>query len=79
LITGLKNVKHFRTKKLSNRSQAWLSNFLTRFDYQIVYQPGTSNGKVDALTRRPGGLPEEGDERLKNLGQAVLKAHTLQE
>jgi len=29
--------------------------------------PGKSNGIADALTRRPGDLPEGGDERLKNM------------
>jgi hypothetical protein len=52
---------------------------LTRFDYEIVYRPGKSNGKADALTRRPGDLPEGGDERLKNMEQVVLKPHNLPE
>jgi hypothetical protein len=50
-----------------------------RFDYEIVYQPGKLNGKADALTRRPGDLPEGGDERLKNMEQVVLKPHNLPE
>ena len=36
-------------------------------------------GKADALTRRPGDLPEGGDERLKNIEQVVLKPHNLPE
>ena len=52
---------------------------MTRFDYQIVYRPGKSNGKADALTRRPGDLPEGGDERLKNMEQVVLKTQNLLE
>jgi hypothetical protein len=52
---------------------------LTRFDYEIVYQPGKLNGKADALTRRPGDLPEGGDERLKNMEQVVLKPHNVPE
>jgi hypothetical protein len=47
--------------------------------YKIVYRPGKSNGKADALTRRPGDLPEGGDERLKNMEQVVLKPHNLPE
>jgi hypothetical protein len=31
------------------------------------------------LTRRPGALPEGGDERLKNMEQVVLKPHNLPE
>jgi len=67
LITDHKNLEYFMTKKLLNRRQARWSEFLTRFDYKIVYRPGKSNGKADALTRRPGDLPEGGDERLKNM------------
>jgi hypothetical protein len=67
------------TKKLLNRSQARWSEFLTQFEYEIVYQAGKLNGKVDALTRRPGDLPEGGDERLKNMDQVVLKPHNLPE
>jgi hypothetical protein len=67
------------TKKRFNWQQAQWSEFLTRFDYKIVYQPGKSNGKADASTRRPGDLPEGGDERLKYMRQAVLKPHNLPE
>jgi hypothetical protein len=48
-------------------------------DYEIVYRPGKSNGKADALTRRPGDLPEGGDERLKTMEQVVLKSENLPE
>jgi hypothetical protein len=37
------------------------------------------NGKADALTRRPGDLPERVDERLKNMEQVVQKSHNLPE
>ena len=77
LITNHKNLEYFMTKKLLNRRQARWSEFLTRFDYEIVYRPGKSNGKADALTRRPGDLPEGGDERLKNMEQVVLKPRNL--
>jgi len=62
LITDHKNQEYFTTKKLLNRRQAWWSEFLTRFDCEIVYRLGRSNAKADALTRRPGDLPEGGDE-----------------
>jgi len=60
LITDHKNLECFRTKKLLNRRQARWSEFLTRFDYEIVYRPGKSNGKADGLTRRLGDLPGGG-------------------
>jgi len=77
LITDHKNIEYFMTKKLLNRQQARWSEFLTRFDFEIVYRPGKSNGKADALTRRPGDLPEGGDERLENMEQVVLKPHNV--
>jgi len=57
LITDHKNIEYFITKKLLNRRQARWSEFSTRFNFEIVYRPGKSNGKADALTRRPGDLP----------------------
>jgi len=66
-------------KKLLNWQQARWSEFWTRFEYEIVYRPGKLNGKADALTRRPGDLPEGGDERLKDMEQVVLKPHNLPE
>jgi hypothetical protein len=60
LITDHKNLEYFMTKMLLNRRQARWSEFLTRFDYKIVYRPGKSNEKANALTRRLGDLPEGG-------------------
>jgi hypothetical protein len=79
LITDHKNLEYVMTKKLLNRRQARWSEFLTRFDYVIVYRPGKSNGKADGWTRRPGDLPEGGDDRLKSMEQVVLKPHNLPE
>ena len=73
LITDYKNLEYFMTKKLSNRRQARWSEFLSRFDSEIFYRPGKSNAKADALTRRPGDLPQGGDERSQNMEQVVLK------
>jgi hypothetical protein len=79
LITDHKNLEYFMMKKLLNRRQARWSEFLTLFDYQIVFRPGKSNGKANALTRRPGDLPEEGDKSSRNMEQLVLKPELLQE
>jgi len=79
LITDHKNLEYFMRKKLLNRRQARWSEFLIRFDYQIVYWRGKSNGKADALTRRPGDLPEVVDERLKSMEQVVLKPYNFPE
>jgi len=62
--------------KLLNRRQARWSEFFSRFDFKIIFQPGKSGGKPDALTRS-GDLPMEGDERLVANQQAVLKPWNL--
>ena len=79
LITDHNNLEYFMSKKLLNRRQARWAQFLSRFDYEIVYRPGKSNGKADALTRRRGDLPEGGDERLKTMEEVVLKPANLPE
>src|SRR5690606_16187480 len=60
-----------------NRRQARWSEFLSRFDFKITYRPGKAGGKPDALTRRSGDLPREGDERLALQHQVVLKPKNL--
>jgi ribonuclease HI len=60
LITDHKNLEYCMAKKLVKRRQARWSEFVTRLDYEIPYRPGKSNGQADALTRRPGDLPEGG-------------------
>jgi len=79
LITDHKNLKYCMTKKLLNRRQARWSQFSIGFDYDIVYRPEKPNGKGDALIKRPGDLPEGGDERLKNMEQEFLKPNNLLE
>jgi hypothetical protein len=43
LINDHKNLEYIMTKKLLNCRQAWWSEYLTRFDYEIVYKPRKSN------------------------------------
>ena len=69
------------TKLLSHRQARW-SEFLSRFNFKIVYRPGKARAKPDALTRRFGDLPKEGDkhnECTKFQYQAVLKPQNLTE
>src|SRR5690606_4863860 len=72
-------LEYFMTTKLLNRRQARWSEFLSRFDFKIVYRPGKQGGKPDALTRRSGDLPcEGGDERLLHQNQVLLKPENIQ-
>lgn len=77
VLTDHKNLEYFMTTKNLNRRQARWAEYLSRFDFKIVYRPGTAGGKPDALTRRSGDLPEEGDERLMQQQKALLKPHNL--
>jgi hypothetical protein len=63
VLSDHKNLEYFTTTKLLNRCQARWSQFLSQFNFKIVYCPGTAGGEPDALTRRSGDLPKEGDDR----------------
>jgi transposase InsO family protein len=78
VITDHRNLEYFMTTKLLNRRQARWSEFLSRFNFKIVYRPGKQGAKPDALTRRSEDLPKEGDERLLHQSQTVLKKENLE-
>lgn len=50
---------------------------MSRIGFKIVYRSGKAGGKLDALTRRTGDLPKEGDDRLLANQQALLKPQNL--
>jgi hypothetical protein len=51
VLSDHKNLEYFTTTKLINRRQARWSQFLSQFNFKIVYRAGTAGGKPDALTR----------------------------
>ena len=64
-----------------NRRQAHRALYLSRFDFEMIYKPGASIGKEDALSRRPDH--KEGVEN-NNDKQTLLKPeffaiHALQQ
>jgi len=63
IITNHHNLQNFTTKALLSWRQARWAQELAQYDFKIVFRPGAQNGKADALTRRSGDLPGEGDER----------------
>lgn len=73
-----RSLEWFMTTKQLNRRQARWAEFLSEFNFRIMYRPGKQGEKPDALTRRrqdlPGG-PE--DERLRFQLQTVLKHDNL--
>ena len=78
VITDHKNLEYFTTTKQLSRRQARWAEYLSRFDFKITYRPGKLGGKPDALTRRSGDLPKEGDVRLEHQNQVVLKPHNFE-
>ncbi|KAH0602480.1 uncharacterized protein H6S33_008819, partial [Morchella sextelata] len=77
VISDHKNLEYFMRTKQLNRRQARWAEYLSRFDFVIKYRPGKQGGKPDALTRRSGDLPGEGDERQLHQSQVVLKKENL--
>ena len=68
VITDHKNLKYFMSNKFFNRRQAHWSEFLSRFNFKIIYRLGKQNQAADALNRRS-------KDRLKKkrMWQQVLK------
>ena len=63
VLSDHRNLEYFMSTKLLNRRHARWTEFLSRFNFRIVYRPGKLGGKPDALTRRSGDLPpKRGDE-----------------
>ena len=77
ILTDHRNLQYFMSTKQLSRRQARWSEFLSRFNFVIQYRPGKLGAKPDALTRRSGDLPKEGDGRLQQMVQTVLKPHNL--
>ena len=65
------------TKQLSCR-QTWWSEFLSRFNFKIVYWSEKQEAKSDALTRRSEDLFKGGNVHLQQQSQVVLKLHNLE-
>ena len=58
-----KNLEYFTTTKVLNRRQARWADYLSLFDFKIIFRPGRENGKADALSRRADPGLEEGSVR----------------
>ena len=72
-----KNLEYFMTTRVLNRRQARWSMFLSDFDFEITYRPGTAQGKPDALSRRREFEPKEGDEAHRLQQQTLLRHEHL--
>lgn len=73
VVTDHQSLQHFMTTKRLNRRQARWAEFLAEFNFRIKYRPGKQSTKPDALTRRPGNLPEsETNSRTQHQMQILL-------
>jgi hypothetical protein len=52
VYTDHKNLTQFTTTKELNKRQTRWAEFLSEFDFQIIYMKGSENGRADALSRR---------------------------
>ena len=66
IITDHKNLQTFATSKELNQRQIRWAEFLLRFNFRLVYRPGSVNTRADALSRRPQDSPHDlNDDRLR--------------
>jgi hypothetical protein len=77
ILSDHKNLEYFTTTKLLNRWQARWSQLLSQFNFKIVYPPGPAGGKPDALTRRSGDLPNEGDDCSLENQMTIIKPENI--
>jgi len=79
IISDHKNLEYFMSIKLLSRRQVRWSEFLSRFNFKIVYRSSELNTRVDALTRRSEDLPLNGrNSRREHQWQTVLKSKNLE-
>jgi hypothetical protein len=72
-----KNLTYFQDARVLNRRQARWAQFLTRFDFVIMYRPGVQQGKADALSRRSCLAPKLGDPIYDHQRQVLLALDCL--
>ena len=77
VLTDHKDLEYFTTTKFLNWRQTRWSQFVSQFDFKMVYRPGRAGDKPDALTRRSGDLPKKGDEQLEHNEQVLLKLRNI--
>ena len=56
VIIDHKNLEYFMSNKLLNRRQARWSEFFSKFNFKIIYRPGSLNNKTDVFTRESGDI-----------------------
>ena len=78
VIIDHKNLEYFMSNKLLNRRQARWSEFFSRFNFKLIYRPGSLNNKTDVFfTRQSGNILKKGDNRRQFQWQTMLKKDNL--
>ncbi|KAI1000182.1 hypothetical protein K3495_g8016 [Podosphaera aphanis] len=75
VLTDHKNLEYFKTSKVLSQRQVRWSEFLSQFNFQIVYRPGVKATRPDALSRKSEDRPNKfdgDDDRVKNRERTVL-------
>ena len=60
------------------RRQARWAQFLTRFEFKILYRPGSEQGKADALSQRTCLAPRPGEAAFDDQKEILLGPARLQ-
>ena len=81
VITDHKNLEYFTTTKSLNQRQVRWSEFLSRFNFRIIYRPGSRATRPDALSRKKEDRPQHAgeDDRVKNRNRQVLPPERFDE
>jgi hypothetical protein len=78
VYTDHRNLEHFMTTKQLNRRQARWAEFLSEFNFKIMYRPGKDGQKPDILTRRSQDIPSDSDDnRTKHQLQTLIQDHQI--
>jgi hypothetical protein len=77
VLSDYKNLEYVMSMKVLNCHQTQWPEYLSHFNFKIIYHLGKAGGKPDALTHRSGDLPQGVDERLIEQQKAVLKPQNL--
>ncbi|CAJ2511913.1 Uu.00g075380.m01.CDS01 [Anthostomella pinea] len=80
IIIDHKNLQYFITTKLLTQRQARWAEFLSQFNFQIVYRSDKQSVKPDVLSRRPGDTPakfDTTDSRVAARQQTILPASRI--
>ncbi|KAI1668824.1 Reverse transcriptase domain protein [Pyrenophora tritici-repentis] len=75
ILTDHKNLEYFTTTKALSQRQVRWSEFISQFNFRIIYRPGAKAVRPDALSRKPGDRPAKtdiNDDRIKNRERTVL-------